>query len=201
MDMDVFLAGVSLVLAIASYALYIRNMTLGLSKPHLVTWAIWAVLGAYMLAVQLAGGAGIGALMTGVAALGAVVVLAYGLFHGGDKAVRKTDRVSILLVIATFTLWITLDNPIASVICASAVFAVGFVPTFMKAYLRPREETAITFFLNGTKFVIALLTLQAFTPVTYIYPLVLVVLNYLFVVFLLWRRLVIPKTKLNKRRK
>jgi hypothetical protein len=57
-----------------------------------------------------------------------------------------------------------------------------------KSWHKPHEELLQTYALSGTKFVLAILALQNFTPTTWLYPASLVLMNYGFVVMALWRR-------------
>jgi hypothetical protein len=64
----------------------------------------------------------------------------------------------------------------------------AFIPTFRKSFTKPEQETATTYALDALKFFLSILALEAFTPVTYLYPAAIVLLDSSFVAMLLIRR-------------
>ena len=76
---------------------------------------------------------------------------------------------------------------------AALVDTLGFVPTFRKAYQKPREETTTTFSFGAIKFAISLAALESFSLTTALFPAVLVLSNSAFVIMVLLRRRALAK--------
>ena len=114
-----------------------------------------------------------------------IAVIAY---LRGKGRIKKIDEVSLAGAALAVGLWYYTDNPLSAVLLAIVVGALGFVPTFRKAFDKPQEETAITYLLNGIKFAVAMLALESFTPVTWLYPAALTFLNLSLAAMLFLRR-------------
>ena len=67
--------------------------------------------------------------------------------------------------------------PAISAILATTVNVLGFGPTVAKAWSRPYSDSATTFFLNGLKFIPALLAMNTVSIATSFYPAALLVAN------------------------
>jgi hypothetical protein len=74
-------------------------------------------------------------------------------------------------------LWYSTHTPLASVILITVIDMFGFYPTFRKSYYKPNEETISTFMLSGIAFLIAIIALQKYSVVTWLYPASLVIMN------------------------
>jgi hypothetical protein len=79
--------------------------------------------------------------------------------------------------LVSILLWIKTQNPLLAVELAVVIGALGFIPTFYKAFSKPQEETLATFFMNALKFIIAIFALTTFSPVTLLYPSAMVFMN------------------------
>lgn len=190
-----FVLGISaIVIAFVSYIPYVRDIFAGKTKPHAFSWFIWGVLTAIGFAGQLAGGAGSGAWVTGFTALACFSISIVGLVKG-RKNIIFVDWLSLIGAGVALFLWYLTKNPLLSVILVTVIDALGFFPTFRKSYSKPQEETLSTYFLSGLKFLISLFALQNFTILTALYPVSLVVMNWLFIAMLIVRRKQLGKTK------
>jgi hypothetical protein len=185
--MNLLLGILSLVIAIISYSIYFKDMFRGRTKPHGFTWLIWAALNGLIFYQQLTHDAGPGAWVTGFAAIVDGIVFVSSLKYG-SRNVSYFDWMCLLLAGIAILVWVYSVDSALSVILASSTFAIGFIPTVRKSFARPGEETAITFGLNGIKFLIALLALTTISITTALYPFVLFVLNISFAIFLLIHR-------------
>jgi hypothetical protein len=182
--MTTLLALAAIAIAVVSYSLYIRDIVAGHTKPHAFTWGIWTVLAALIFAQQYAHGAGPGAWPTAFVSIAGAIIFTLAWKHG-VRRIRALDWLSLAAAVGVGYLWLTSPNPELSVILASLVFLVGFIPTIRKTLAGKPQETTLTYALNSFKFFLALLALQSFTITTALYPLVLCVANAVFVVFLL----------------
>lgn len=178
---------VALLLAVVSYGLYIRNTLTGHTRPHAVTWLIWATLNGFVFSEQLIGGAGPGAWVTGGAAAANIVIFILAL-RFGERSIARLDWLCIALVGVMLTFWFQIDDPTISVVLAVIISALGLLPTIIKSTRNAHEETALTFALNGIKFLLSLTALTTVTVATALYPLALFVMNTGFAIYLIVAR-------------
>ncbi len=187
MDLMFWLGLSTIVIAIVSYSICLSDMFKGKTKPHSLTWFIWALLNSFIFFQQITHDAGPGAWVTGTAAAANVIIFILSLKYG-EKRITKLDWFCLISALAIFVVWYNTSDATLAVILACLIFILGFAPTIRKAWSRAGEETIATFALNGAKFLIALFALQSFTIVTALYPAVLSILNIGFVIYLILRR-------------
>lgn len=168
-------------------ALYIRDTRRGETKPHMFTWLIWAVLMAIGSAVAFAGGASVSA---GVFALGclmnfAIFVLA---LRQGERNITRADWAAFLSALAIIPIWLATKEPLAAAILVTLIDALGYFPTFRKAWSAPQEENLQGFVLYTASSLASLLAVTPFTLVTSLYPSMILFFNVLLSVTILLRR-------------
>jgi len=173
-------------IALLSYSFYVADILRGKTKPHGLTWLIWAVLNALIWYQQMSHGAGPGAWVTAVAAIANFIIFLTA-FKYGERNITKLDWVCGGFALVAIAAWVVSPNGEVSTVLACIVFILGLIPTFRKSLVNAHQETAITFALNSVKFLVALFALQAFTFTTAAYPLVLFLANGFFAVFLISR--------------
>lgn len=166
----------TILIGLVSYSFYFRDIFKGKTRPEAFSWLIWSILAFITFFAQITSGGGPGAWATGLTA-GVCLIISLLAFSKGYGRVRFIDKVSLVGCVISVALWIYTDNPLAAVILVVIIGALGFVPTFIKAYTKPHEETLITFFLNALKFFIASFALDSFNPVTALYPVAMVAMN------------------------
>lgn len=182
-----FLGGLATAIAFYSYIPYIKNVLRGKTKPHAFSWLIWTTMMTIAFVAQVSGG---GAAGTWVSALSIVVctfIFFMALFKG-EKSITKSDWACLFSAGIAIALWVITDGPLLSVILVSIIDAIGCIPTIRKSFHKPHEETAITYFFSGLKYVIAIPALETFSVITVLYPVTLVILNTIIVSLLLIRR-------------
>ena len=110
----------------------------------------------------------------------------------GEKDITKSDKLNLIAAGIALLIWFFTKDPLLSVIIITIVDFLRFFPTIRKSYFRPYEETIIHYLLAGLKFVLAIIALDNYTLVTWLYPASLVAANLFFVVMLIIRRKKIP---------
>ena len=177
----------AIVIALASYVPYYRDILIGKTKPHAFSWLVWAITASVVFAAQIVkhGGAGFW--------VNVVTILAcFGIFFialaKGQRKFALLDWASLTTAFIALILWRITHEPTLAVILVTLTDAFGFLPTFRKAYYKPYEETLSLYALAGTKFVFSLFALESFSLATWLFPGYLVLANGLFVTLLLWRR-------------
>lgn len=185
--MLLFLGILAVSIAIVSYSLYLKDVFVGYTKPHGFSWLIWAILNTLIFYQQIASGAGPGAWVTAVAAGANMLIFLVSLKYG-ERNITRFDWICLGLALIAVMFWLASPHPVLSVMLASSVFIIGLIPTFRKSLISAHEETAITFALNALKFLVAIFALESLTLTTLLYPLVLVIANGFFAVFLFTRQ-------------
>lgn len=187
LDYRLVLTGVAIACGFAGYAFYFRNIMAGKTKPHAFSWFVWGFIASIAFAAQIFGKGGHGALVMGFTAVSCFIITILALLKG-KRDFPLFDWLCLFASFVAVGLWIYTKNPLASILIITVTDAIAFLPTFRKAYFKPREETAITFVLSGVKFFLSLFALDRFTVITALYPSALVALNAVFVTMVLIRR-------------
>lgn len=187
MDYYVLLGILAVIVGLVGFIPYYIDIIRRRTKPHAFSWFVWSLILFIGFSAQISKGAGSGAWITGAQAAACFTVFVFSLFLG-EKEIVLLDKVSLLAALFGIGLWVLLNNPLYSVIVVTIVDAVGFIPTYRKAYKKPREETIKMYALSGTGFGISLLALQAVNLTTVLYPASLILTNWLFVIMVMIRR-------------
>lgn len=190
MNYHIFFGILATLIALVSYIPYFRNIFRGKTKPHAFSWLIWGIVTGIAFFAQILNNGGPGAWVTGFTTFicGAIFILA--LFKGYRK-IAILDWICLILALIAIVIWIVTKNPLLSVILATLIDLIAFIPTVRKSYIEPYSETLFMYSLNGFKFVIAFLALEQISIVTSLYPLSWIILNWIFVIVILQRRKII----------
>lgn len=187
--MQDILGAVATLIGLIGYAVYIKTIIQGNTRPHVFSWFVWGVLTAIAWVAQVSEGAGPGAWVTGMTAGMSFVVVALAFFKSRKNLdITRSDVVTFIGALASIPLWLMTGDPLLAVILVSAIDVLGFYPTFRKGYFKPDEENLFHYNMAALKFVIGILAITSFSWVTVLYPASLVLMNGLFVVMILWRR-------------
>lgn len=187
MSYQIFLGYLASGVALASYAPYLRDIFRSTTRPHSFSWFVWAVLSGIAFGVQLQSGAGAGAWVTGITAAACFAVFTLSLVRGHKEFVMF-DFLSLAGALAAFVLWVVVAQPLASIFLVILIYFFGYLPTFRKTFYKPDEETLVTFALSGIKYFLGLLALETLVPLTYLFPLAMLILDFSFVGMALIRR-------------
>jgi hypothetical protein len=187
MDDKVLLGLLTIAIGIVSYFLYFLNIFKGRTKPDPYSWLIWGVLATIAFFAQLASGGGPGAWATAFTAAVCLIIamIAYARYDGRMK---RVDLFSLIGAMLAIIVWRLTNDPLWAVSLAILIGAIGFVPTFYKIFSKPAEETAATYSLNALKFGVSIFALGSFTPVTWMYPAALVLMNASLAATIIFRR-------------
>jgi hypothetical protein len=179
------IAGV--VVGIIGYIPYCRDLIRGTTKPHTLSWLVWALLSAVAFAAQAAAGGGAGIWTTGLMALYCLMIACVALLRG-ETEITAFDWACFGGALLGIAFWFFTRNPLGAVSIVTVVDLVAFIPTFRKSFLRPSEETVFEYGASAVKFIFAIIALQAYALATWLYPASLVVTNGAFAVMTLLRR-------------
>jgi len=188
MDQKQIIGLASLGIALCGYTPYIINVLRGKTKPHAFTWLVWEVLAVVGFGIQLRGDGGPGTWLLGLTTIATLVIFLLSLKYG-HKEFHITDKISLALAGATFIFWLLADQPLMAAILISLIEAIGgFFPTFRKSYKLPYEETIASYAAYTISTALAIIALDNRSLELVLYPAAVMIMNIVFVVFLLIRR-------------
>ena len=188
MSIKSILGSISVLVAIIGYIPYIRNILIGKTKPHALSWLVWAALSAIAFAVQVINNGGPGAWLLGVTAAVTLSIFLMSL-KKGETSILLVDWLSLLLAVTALLLWFFTKNPLASIVLISITDMVGgFFPTFRKSFHKPHQETISLYLIYALSILFSLAALRRFDIINVLYPATFVLVNLCMVIFLYVRR-------------
>ena len=186
-DYHIVLGLIAAAVGFAGYIPYYRDILRGTTKPHPFTWLGFGLMIGITFVAQTLTGAGPGAWVNGVSALG-VFGIAILSFSHGEKDISLFDWVCFASALLAILLWRLTSDPMWAVIIITVADAIAFAPTYRKGFLKPREETISLFVFSSVKYSISLFALTTLNVTTMLFPLSLVISNVGFVALLYIRR-------------
>lgn len=166
---------------------YIYTIVRGKTRPHLYSVAMDALISTIVFAGAFTAGAGAGVWSLGVATV-LVYVMVILCFKYGTKDVKPIDGVFALLALLSVIPWVLTKDPTLSVVLASLINLLSFIPAFRKTWNDPYSEPATIWGANALKHVISLPATSVFSVATVFYSLSVICLNIVFVAMILLRR-------------
>ena len=197
---ELILTIIIIAISLYGYVVYGIETKRKVLRPRAATWLIWAILGTCVSYLQLKHGAGLGAVVTIVAA-GANYVLAGMAWHYGHKNIHPIDVVSSLAAVGVLVLWATASDSVTTVF-ATMTYLFGFLPTYERAWRKPYDENITPFLTNTLKYALSLLVIGNIVIETALYPAILAIFNATFLIMVLTRRKLhkMPKKPIAKKR-
>lgn len=167
---------VPLVLAVPSYTYYIYSVYRRKTVPHMYSWLIWAILAGIGYAAQVSANAGPGAWNTGITAIVCFCVFLISIKYG-EKKLSNADVILLVLASLAIIARLLTGNFVLAVLLTTMAALIGFMLTLKKAYRRPDQENATTFFINTLRSLISLFALASISFVTFFYPFSMMLAN------------------------
>jgi len=145
-------------------AVYLRDTLRGTTKPHRVTWLLWAFAPLLAAAVELDDGVGLRALPTFM--IGFMPLLVFiGSFHNpaADWKIRRIDYACGVMSVVGTIVWLVTRNGILAISAAIAADFLAGIPTLMKSWSHPKTETVYSYLGAVISMAILLLTITDWT--------------------------------------
>lgn len=196
--MNQLFAFLAIALVLAAYVPYIVKILRGKVKPHPISWLIFSIAGASVFSLQTSYGSGVGAYATGVMALSTFCVFLASARHGITR-IQPLDVLCLVLALLGVGIWLVVREPVASIVIFLCVEVIGFIPTVIKGYKKPYEDSALLWLLIAGRHALALLAIEHYNIVTTLTPSAWVFMGSTFCLILLIRR--IPKKKPRGRKR
>lgn len=192
MELKTAISVIAVALAFIGYAPYLRDVVRRKTTPHAFTWLVWTLAVGISCALQIAGGAGVGAWTTAAVTLICVVVLGLSLFYGTTVA-TKSDVIFLILALIALALWVFARQPVWSAILIVLTDVLGFVPTVRKSWNNPHSETLSMYEITGIRHGLSIFALQQYNILTLLYPITWVIANLAFSALLIARRAILSR--------
>lgn len=174
--MPATLAVIASILAILGNISYLRDVFAKRVKPHPYTWLVWTVVSGVTFFGQVAKGAGIGALPTGVAEAFTLIIFLYSLQYG-FKHVTRTDTYFLIIALAGLIPWALFRDPTISVIIVVTIDIIAFIPTLRKTDRHPTSETAGLYSMNVSRHILTLMSIQSYNIATTLHSIAMICVN------------------------
>ena len=187
MELTWFLGAAAALCGVIQYLPYLVDTMRGKTRPHAFSWFVWGLPAGIVLVAQWTGGAGSGTWATGVTVLTCTVIFVLSLFKG-ERSITRLDTVSFVAALVALALWAATHDPLWSVLLITVADTLGIVPTLRKSMTKPHEETASAYSLGALKWLLAIAALEAHSFTVLVYPVVMLLNNGLFYLFLMYRR-------------
>ena len=164
------------------YAIYIRSIFRGTTKPAVVSWLIWAMVDTVT---------GTGMFLSGtlnsqivVASVGSWIVIALA-WTRGTKEWTRVDRVCLGLgLLGCGFLW---SAPAAGIVTSSVVNVIASGSTFESIWKDPTRESRFAWCMGVASCVLTVAIIPAWTVEAALQPIVFLVLNASITAVMLWR--------------
>ena len=167
---------VATVFAILGNISYLRDVLAKKVRPHPYTWFVWTIVSGVTFFGQLAKGAGIGALPTGVAETFTLLIFLFSLQYG-FKHVTKTDTYFLIFALVGLIPWIIFKDPTISIIVVVTIDLIAFIPTLRKTWGDPSTEAPALYSMNVARHILTLFSLQTYNIATTLHSIAMIVIN------------------------
>lgn len=186
-DYHIVFGVLGVAVGVVRYAVYVRDIFQGNTRPHIFSWFVWAVLNGIVFSAQVVSHAGPGAWVTGLITGACLFVAVVALFKG-EKGITRSDWLCFIAALAGVGLWVLTDTPLLAVIVVTITDAIAYIPTYRKSYWKPREEHAGSYALAALRSVFAIIALDSLSITNWLHPASLIITDGGFAVMAWMRR-------------
>ncbi len=185
--MKLSLALIAALLALIGNIPYLLDVIKKKIKPHPYTWFVWTIVSGVTFFGQVAKGAGVGTIPTGIAEAFTLIIFLFSIPYG-FKEIKKIDTYFLIFALAGLIPWALTKDPTISIIVVVTIDLIGFIPTLRKTWHHPETETPLLYSMNVGRHILTLFSLQAYNIATVLHSIVMIVVNTVMTTFILTRR-------------
>ncbi|MGZ0020457.1 hypothetical protein [Nitrosomonas sp. wSCUT-2] len=182
---------IAIVITLAAFIPYIREIFRGTIRPHIFSWVIWGVTTLLIFLAQLEDNGGAGTWPIGVSASITIFIAYLAYLKRADVTITRADWLFFIAALLSLPLWYWTSDPLWAVILLTAIDVAGFGPTARKAYQFPYSESLLFFALFTLRNALVMLALENLTLTTLIFPAVMLILCVLMMAMIAYRRRVL----------
>lgn len=197
MDRELF-GLVAVALVFIAYIPYLRDIVKGNVRPHPFTWLVWGITAASIFSVQSANGSGAGAYGSAAVALFAFTIF-FTVYRKNRVTITTLDIVCLATALIGIVFWLVIQQPLISIILLMSIELIGFIPTLIKGWEKPYEDSASLWGINSLRHIAGLIAIENYNLVTIINPLFWIALSFCFCGILLLRRQRVGRPFIRKR--
>jgi hypothetical protein len=176
----------SIIITVGSVVPYIRDILKGTTKPNIVSWITWTLLTLVATIAEFAAHEYRTAFFTSAAVLETTLIVILGLKYGYAKY-TKFDAFCQVGALSGFGLWWIFNSPAVAVLASVTIDFVGAMPTIRHSWIKPGEETWLTYAMAGVGGLLAIFSFTAFNWTSLTYPVYIVLINIVFTGVLIYR--------------
>jgi hypothetical protein len=151
---------------------YIKAAKSGKVNPNLVSWGMWAIFAITGGVSSIFAGQTVFEVFTtftaGLTLL--AICLATIFFRKGFIKFSKLDYTCLVLSLLGFIFWLTSGNPVFGLGFSILADLIAGLPTIVKAYQKPEQESYLPFMISFFAQSTLLLTLKNFNVFTLTFP-------------------------------
>ena len=168
----------TLVVNLIGYFFYLKDIFYGQNKPNIISWFIWMLAPFIGTFFQIKAGAGLSALPVFLAGFGPLIVVIICIFK--KEVIWKISRLDIvcgIFALLALALYVITHNLGVSIIFAILSDALAFIPTFIKSWKSPENESMQPYLVGIIDNVLGLLIIKNWSFVVYSFGAYLVLFN------------------------
>jgi hypothetical protein len=187
MDLKTFFALLATTIGAIAYIPYFKDVISHKTQPHPFTWLIFAITQATAAGIIWQDGGDKGSLLLVIGAVLTIIILLLSL-PNSKKIITKSDMLVLAFALVAIVIWRLLENPLLAILLLSIIDASGYIPTFRKSYLNPRNETISLWAAFAVADIFAILALGNYSLITLSFLVTITSANIALVIFLMIRR-------------
>ena len=116
------------------------------------------------------------------------LVIFFKSLSNGIRDIKKFDIFSLILALISVVLWLIVKQPLYSILLIIVVDFFSFLPTVIKSWNKPHQETMITWIMNCVRQIFIIFSLDKINLITIIYPMYALIVVILFCILLMVRK-------------
>lgn len=169
MDIKVAINVFIFALTIVGYTPYIIDIFKGKTKPHALTWFTVSTTAFIAYALQVEGGAGVGAWSMLFVSVLCVLIFLLSLKYG-TRDIKKVDIFFLFVSLAALYLWLKIEQPVLSILLITTAEVLAYFPTIRKSWNDPHSETLVFYEISTIRHSLVLLAVEKLNLLTALYP-------------------------------
>lgn len=176
MNKELVFGLLSVLVNLAGYVPYIRDILAQKVKPQRITWAIWTILTGIAFYNQIQNGGGYSVYFFGSTFFLVTIVLLLSIKYG-FKQTTRFDIGCLVLALGLLGVFLVTKNTIYTTYLAVGIDMFGALPTVYKTFRHPETEAYAQWVMAAIAGLFSMLALTTFSLVLIAYPLYVFVMN------------------------
>lgn len=197
MNLTTIFVIISSVLMLVSAVPYLIGIVNGRTKPRIVSWLVWVILGTITCIATFVDRQYPTAIFLICLVVGPLTVVILG-WERGNRKIGRFDIVCLVGAIVGIILWQIFNSPSIVVLAMIVIDIIGGLPTLRHSWNNPSEEQWMTFVLCSLGSFFTLLTVTDWRITAFAWPMFQLIINSVFALIVLVRKHVL-RTKKKKR--